>query len=36
MNRRSKEILGLLLEGFRDEAWKAELAQIEQLRLSRA
>ncbi len=32
MDRRSKEILGLLLEGFRDEAWKAELTLIEQRR----
>lgn len=25
INRRSKEILELLLQGFRDESWKAEL-----------
>ena len=31
-DRRSKEILRLLLEGFRDEAWKTELAEIEQRR----
>lgn len=29
LNRRSKEILELLLNGFRDESWKAELRQIE-------
>jgi hypothetical protein len=32
INRRSKEILELLLQGFRDNAWKVELAQIEQRR----
>ena len=32
VNRRSKEILELLLNGFRDESWKAELRQIEQRR----
>jgi site-specific DNA recombinase len=32
VDRRSGEILKLLLEGFRDEAWKAELALIEQRR----
>jgi hypothetical protein len=32
INRRSKEILELLLQGFRDNAWKLELAQIEQRR----
>lgn len=32
INRRSKEILDLLLEGFRDNAWKLELAQIERRR----
>jgi site-specific DNA recombinase len=29
LNRRSKEIMELLLQGFRDEAWKAELRRIE-------
>jgi hypothetical protein len=33
INRRSKETMELLLQGFRDEAWKAELAQIEQRRV---
>jgi site-specific DNA recombinase len=28
--RRSKEILNLLLEGFRNEAWKAELRQLDE------
>ena len=32
LNRRSKEILELLLQGFRDEKWKAELASIEDRR----
>lgn len=32
INRRSKEILELLLQGFRDDAWKTELSQIEQRR----
>ena len=32
INRRSKEILELLLQGFRDNAWKVELAQIERRR----
>ena len=32
IDRRSKEILELLLNGFRDEAWKTELAEIEQRR----
>jgi hypothetical protein len=32
INRRSKEILELLLQGFRDNAWKLELAQIERRR----
>ncbi len=32
LNRRSHEILELLLQGFRDEAWKAELHQIERRR----
>jgi hypothetical protein len=32
INRRSKEILELLLGGFRDERWKGELRQIEQRR----
>ncbi len=34
INRRSKEILELLLNGFRDNAWKLELADIERERLS--
>lgn len=29
LNRRSKEIMELLLQGFRTEAWKAELQQID-------
>ena len=29
INRRSKEIMELLLQGFRDDAWKDELRQIE-------
>ena len=29
IDRRSKEILGLLLEGFRDEAWKEELRALD-------
>lgn len=29
LNRRSREIMELLLQGFRDEAWKAELQRIE-------
>jgi len=29
INRRSKEILELLLKGFRDEAWKEELRTLE-------
>jgi hypothetical protein len=29
INRRSKEIMELLLAGFRDEAWKSELSRIE-------
>jgi hypothetical protein len=32
INRRSKEILELLLQGFRDEAWKQELRTLEQRR----
>lgn len=32
LNRRSKELLELLLQGFRDEAWKQELQTIEQRR----
>jgi hypothetical protein len=32
INKRSKEILELLLRGFSDEAWKAELQHIEQRR----
>ena len=32
INRRSKEILELLLQGFRDEAWKEELRILEQRR----
>jgi site-specific DNA recombinase len=32
INRRSKEILELLLQGFRDNAWKEELHQIERRR----
>ncbi|HYN06569.1 MAG TPA: recombinase family protein [Vicinamibacterales bacterium] len=32
INRRSKDIMELLLNGFRDEAWKLELQQIEQRR----
>jgi hypothetical protein len=32
INARSKQILELLLNGFRDEAWKQELQQIEQRR----
>ena len=32
INTRSKQILELLLNGFRDEAWKQELQQIEQRR----
>jgi site-specific DNA recombinase len=32
INARSKQILELLLSGFRDEAWKQELQQIEQRR----
>jgi site-specific DNA recombinase len=32
INRRSKEILELLLQGFRDEAWKEELRTLEQRR----
>jgi site-specific DNA recombinase len=32
INRRSKEILELLLQGFKDEAWKEELRQIERRR----
>ena len=32
INTRSKQILELLLNGFRDEAWKLELHQIEQRR----
>ena len=32
INRRSKEILELLLRGFSDDEWKAELRQIEQRR----
>lgn len=32
INARSKHILDLLLNGFRDEAWKQELQQIEQRR----
>src|SRR6476469_1749567 len=32
VNRRSKEILELLLKGFRDERWKEELHAIEQRR----
>ena len=32
INRRSKEILEFLLQGFRDEAWKEELRTIEQRR----
>jgi len=32
INRRSKEILELLLQGFRDEAWKEELRMLEQRR----
>jgi hypothetical protein len=32
LDRRSKEILELLLQGFRDESWKTELAQIEKRR----
>lgn len=32
LNRRSKEILELLLRGFSDEAWKLELRQIEHRR----
>ena len=32
LDRRSKEILELLLQGFRDKAWKEELRQIEQRR----
>jgi site-specific DNA recombinase len=31
-NRRSKEIVELLLQAFRDEAWKEELRQIERRR----
>ena len=32
INRRSKEIMELLLQGFRDEAWKEELRALEQRR----
>lgn len=32
INRRSKEILKLLLQGFCDNAWKVELSQIERRR----
>jgi hypothetical protein len=32
INRRSKEIMELLLQGFRDEAWKEELRELEQRR----
>lgn len=32
LNRRSDELLNLLLQGFRDERWKQELAQIESRR----
>jgi DNA invertase Pin-like site-specific DNA recombinase len=32
INRRSKDIMELLLSGYRDESWKAELHQIEQRR----
>jgi site-specific DNA recombinase len=32
LDRRSKEIMNLLLEGFRDEAWRDELRAIEQRR----
>src|SRR5262245_12325867 len=32
INSRSKQILELLLNGFRDEAWKHELQRIEQRR----
>ena len=32
LDRRSKEILELLLQGFRDESWKAELSAIERRR----
>jgi hypothetical protein len=32
INRRSKEIMELLLQGFRDEAWKEELRTLEQRR----
>jgi hypothetical protein len=32
INRRSKEILELLFQGFRDNAWNLELAQIERRR----
>jgi hypothetical protein len=32
INRRSKEILELLLQGFRDEAWKDELRTLQQRR----
>jgi site-specific DNA recombinase len=32
INRRSKEILELLLQGFRDDAWKEELRDLEQRR----
>jgi site-specific DNA recombinase len=32
LDRRSKEIMNLLLQGFRDEAWKEELRSIEERR----
>ena len=32
INRRSKEIMKLLLQGFRDEAWKEDLRTLEQRR----
>lgn len=33
INRRSTDLMELLLQGFRDERWKAELARIEQRRV---